>query len=683
MKLKASPRLRIALFSVVGAVALSAVMFASPVVAQGVKEFMVRLQDTSPGTTQTGNVHISGTMMAGTFAGSGSGLTNVPWSSITGAPTTLLSLPYSGELTSSNTGFFLWNHGSGLAGNFWSNGTAVAGQGGFAGGNFLSSHASGAGVYGQNSSPTGNAWGGYFTSTSDGGRGIYSRAISPTGYTYGGEFYAESENGTGIWAEAKNSAGNGTGGVFMSHAPSGFGVWIANSAITGPAIGGYFRSDSTNGSAILAEASATSGNTIGGDFKNYGSSGLAIGVKGSALPAAGSNNASFGGYFVSTAQNSGRGVYALTTGTGGNNYGGWFEANGGYGVYAQSSGSYGGYFVNDSSSGTGLFAHQSAASGNAIAGEFRSESTSGKAIVSRNISTSGTTRAIECSVISPSGIAVHSIAGATTGGSIAGYFEARGPTSNAIEGYATSATGSTRAGMFTADSSSATVVYGFATSTAGTAWGLYGVSNAASGIGVRGLVSNTTNVVYGVYGAEISSNAGAYGVFASGNLGASGTKSFRIDHPFDPENKYLLHYSSESPFPQNFYNGNVVTDANGYAVVTLPDYFAEINTNFKYTLTVVDESDSDTFVMAKVVKKIKGNQFTIRTNYPSVEVSWRVDADRNDAWVRTMKPKDVLDKEGPERGTYQHPELYGQPEEKRLHHGVNGTNATTATSRGR
>lgn len=91
-----------------------------------------------------------------------------------------------------------------------------------------------------------------------------------------------------------------------------------------------------------------------------------------------------------------------------------------------------------------------------------------------------------------------------------------------------------------------------------------------------------------------------------------------IGHPHDPEHKYLLHYSSESPFPQNFYSGNVLTDASGYAWVELPDYFEAINTNFKYQLTVVGKS----FARAAVWGEISNNRFRIRTDAPNFKVSW-------------------------------------------------------------
>ena len=65
------------------------------------------------------------------------------------------------------------------------------------------------------------------------------------------------------------------------------------------------------------------------------------------------------------------------------------------------------------------------------------------------------------------------------------------------------------------------------------------------------------------------------------------TGTFKIDHPLDPANKYLSHSFVESPDMMNIYNGNVVTDANGEAVVELPDYFEALNRDPRYQLTVI------------------------------------------------------------------------------------------------
>ena len=53
----------------------------------------------------------------------------------------------------------------------------------------------------------------------------------------------------------------------------------------------------------------------------------------------------------------------------------------------------------------------------------------------------------------------------------------------------------------------------------------------------------------------------------AGNVSKAGG-SFKIDHPLDPENKYLYHSFVESPDMMNIYNGNVVTDGSGTAIVT-------------------------------------------------------------------------------------------------------------------
>ncbi|MEL6987310.1 MAG: hypothetical protein AAGK97_05720, partial [Bacteroidota bacterium] len=41
--------------------------------------------------------------------------------------------------------------------------------------------------------------------------------------------------------------------------------------------------------------------------------------------------------------------------------------------------------------------------------------------------------------------------------------------------------------------------------------------------------------------------------------------TFKIDHPLDPDNKYLYHSFVESPDMMNIYNGNVITNDNGIA----------------------------------------------------------------------------------------------------------------------
>ncbi len=156
------------------------------------------------------------------------------------------------------------------------------------------------------------------------------------------------------------------------------------------------------------------------------------------------------------------------------------------------------------------------------------------------------------------------------------------------------------------------------------------------------------------------------GTIINGDLSVSGTiskggGSFKIDHPLDPENKYLYHSFVESPDMMNVYNGNIMTDANGIAKVKLPDYFEALNTDFRYQLTVIG-----TFAQAIVSEKVKENQFEIRTDKPNVEVSWQVTGIRNDAYARKFRVPNEVEKKTEEKGTYLYPEAYGLPANKKV-----------------
>src|SRR5215510_5855358 len=144
----------------------------------------------------------------------------------------------------------------------------------------------------------------------------------------------------------------------------------------------------------------------------------------------------------------------------------------------------------------------------------------------------------------------------------------------------------------------------------------------------------------------------------TGNL-SKGGGSFKIDHPLDPENKYLYHSFVESPDMKNIYDGTVSTDQNGEATVQLPDWFEALNSDFRYQLTVLG-----TFAQAIVSEKMKSNRFTIRTSVPNVEVSWQVTGIRKDAYANKHRIPVEVDKPQEERGTYLHAESFNQPDAK-------------------
>ena len=323
--------------------------------------------------------------------------------------------------------------------------------------------------------------------------------------------------------------------------------------------------------------------------------------------------------FVRNDSPTGFGVFGWTTSPTGSTVGGSFESDSvdGYGAQMISAGPYGAYGLSTKLSGV------------AYGGFFLSESTSGRGVSGVCLSANGTTHG--------------------------GYFESR--SESGVGAYAQN----TRVGGIgllgrTPPAGSGLSSGGFSTGAWGdtdTGNGVLGTAN--SGTGVAGRSATGT----GVYGQN-DSGAG-FGVFAAGNSGASGTKSFLIDHPLDPENKYLQHYCNESPTPQNTYQGTVVTDGNSWAVVELPGYFESINKDAKVQLTV-DDATAD-FVLAKVVGGVNGARFRIRTSKPRVKVYWMVSADRNDRWVQKYGTPVEIDKDVSARGTYQHPELYGKGKE--------------------
>ncbi|MFZ2873784.1 MAG: hypothetical protein WAZ94_04815 [Phycisphaerales bacterium] len=105
-----------------------------------------------------------------------------------------------------------------------------------------------------------------------------------------------------------------------------------------------------------------------------------------------------------------------------------------------------------------------------------------------------------------------------------------------VYGGAWATTGFTYGGEFYAASNRGIGVSGYVSPTSnGQTIGVYGESTSSStGYGVYGKASSAVDFNYGVLGDVTAPNSWA--VYANGRFAASGTKSFRIDHPQDPEN---------------------------------------------------------------------------------------------------------------------------------------------------
>jgi len=204
-------------------------------------------------------------------------------------------------------------------------------------------------------------------------------------------------------------------------------------------------------------------------------------------------------------------------------------------------------------------------------------------------------------------------------------------------------------------------IYGEAQSSASSNNTAYGVYGHIEGDGDNGLA---------IVGIDLTTGSNSYAGYFYGNVSIDGDLSvtgtiskgggtFKIDHPQDPANKYLIHSFVESPDMMNVYNGNVVTDAEGIAVVELPSYFEAENIDFKYQLTVIGQ-----FAQAIIKEEISDNQFTIQTDKPNVKVSWQVTGVRNDAWANAHRVVPEVEKTGKDKGHYLHPELYGKSKDE-------------------
>ena len=180
-----------------------------------------------------------------------------------------------------------------------------------------------------------------------------------------------------------------------------------------------------------------------------------------------------------------------------------------------------------------------------------------------------------------------------------------------------------------------------------------GVSSGYNGINKRARLSTSTHAAYLEGAVQIIGN-----LTVSGTING-GSKSFFIDHPLEPETKYLAHVSVESPEMNTMYSGTVTLDADGAATVSLPAYFDAVNTDVRYQLTCVGG-----WANVYIAEKVKDGRFRIAGGTAGLEVSWLLIGVRNDAWARRNRIVPEQEKAPADRGQYLHPEAFDQPESR-------------------
>jgi ribosome maturation factor RimP len=438
---------------------------------------------------------------------------------------------------------------------------------------------------------------------------------------------------------------------------NGNGVGIYSNSSTG--IAGHFENtNAANDQDIILATSNGTGRAFEGIVNNP--SNIHAAVRGE------SNGIGYGVAGVETNDvSTGAGTYGLHTGKNGNGVIGWANRINGFGIigHADSSiGVYGesilgnaAYFTNLSSvNNLPALYTQTTGIGNAASFNVTNSSNTADAVVINRV---GAGRSLYVSGAAfPNNMLLNDPV--TTGKSTARF---EGNSGLAVLGHA--------AGTFQNSGINYGVgVYGVSdANTSSYNMGLVGKATGASfdNIGVYGFVDGSSSGAFNiaVFGGDFSSTGLHYAgyfdgdVIVTGNL-SKGGGSFKIDHPLDPQNKYLVHSFVESPDMMNVYNGNATTDASGKVVVNLPSYFQAENVDFKYQLTVIGQ-----FAQAIIGEEIHNNQFVIMTDKPNVKVSWQVTGVRNDKWAQSNRITPEQEKKGAEHGKYLYPELYGQPKE--------------------
>jgi hypothetical protein len=394
---------------------------------------------------------------------------------------------------------------------------------------------------------------------------------------------------------------NNNGALTVNSGVTGFSVSSATAGINGQnSIGGYGvlgQATGTTGQGVWGESFGTaSANGNGPDgVHGVNHSSMGAGVAGLSLPTGRNTQPGIGVYGQGSPGVAGVGSGLTGTGVTG-------TSSLGYGVYGSSS------------SGTGVYGTSGSATAYGVAGVSTVEF------------------GVGVYASSPSGYGVFS------GGDPAGYFLGTAETGQGFgPGDGMDVSGGDSENFYGAPGGS------FGGGNGNTSFG------GGDGIDADSGFPQTTPVNAGFFFGNVE---------VVGSL-SKGGGSFKIDHPLDPANKYLYHSFVESPDMMNIYNGNIVLDGNGEAIVQLPAWFETLNRDFRYQLTSIGG-----FAPVYIAQKVQNSTFKIAGGKAGMEVSWQVTGIRQDAWANAHRIPVEVDKPESERGLYLYPELYGAPAER-------------------
>jgi hypothetical protein len=191
---------------------------------------------------------------------------------------------------------------------------------------------------------------------------------------------------------------------------------------------------------------------------------------------------------------------------------------------------------------------------------------------------------------------------------------------------------------------------------AGYTYGVYGQANGTNGIGVYGYAYVSGGVGISAYGYSKAATFNGP-VDVSGYLTKSGG-GFRIDHPADPENKYLNHEFVESDRAKNIYDGELSFDTSGKAIVEMPSWYKHVSSSGRLLVMPHDAAPS------LATKKISEGKWEVSGGTAGMTADYFVISTRSDKWAKDNHPGVEIEKSVDKKGFFKHPEQFGFGKDK-------------------
>lgn len=336
------------------------------------------------------------------------------------------------------------------------------------------------------------------------------------------------------------------------------------------------------------------------------------------------------GLWAETSSAGGNGIYGYASSTTGLAWGvvGESEADEGVGVFGNANSpsgtTYGvlGQTASTTDYASGVYGYASALSGNTRGVLGVSDSEVGEGVFGAATSATGLTTGVYGRSDSDDGSGVIGWASSTSGETygVIGFADSSTDFSSGVWGSQSATSGYTSGVYGDAASSSGIGVVGYNYASSGDTTGVLGQANSPNGVGVWGYAPSSSGVPVGVLG-EAPLNG--WGVYAIGDLGASGTKAAVVE---TQDYGWRKLYAVESPevWFEDFGTGHLI---DGIAAIDFePIYAQTVNFSIEYHVFLTPLGDCQMYISDK-----GSESFTVRAmsgQTCSVDFDYRIVAKR-------------------------------------------------------